>query len=567
MSKNSLFPNSQQFMGLIQQGVTQLVNQQRQNISDLDYIQFDLPETMPALPENVNPIQERLFGSKSLSLLELEMNFRRIADDGRVKGVILVMRDINMPLADIQSLRQSILRLREHGKKVVAYAQNYSLGTYYIASAADEILLQPGGMITATGLILQQLFMKNGLAEIGIEFDVVQISPYKSAADQFARSEPSEEAKAMTEWLIESNYNMIVQDIAEGRGMSVDDVKAMIDEAIWIDLKALDAGYIDGICNEEGFYAHLKSRHIVLWEKAKNIVYLRSNPVTDKVVAVLASSGMIVNGESNKPPTNIPVPFVGNERMGDITVVRQIRNLMNNESVGALVYFVDSPGGSATASEAIASALEQLSRKMPVVVYMNAVAASGGYYVATPADWIVAQKGTITGSIGVINAKPINSQMLDKLKINPHVYQRGKNADMMVGINKWSDEQRVKVTEAIERIYEQFLGRVADARKMKVSQVDELGGGRVWTGVQAHENGLVDQLGDLHDAIKKARELAKLPDNTPAMLIKQKGKPLPAQLAEQANAMTSLQYMQDGVNLIANGQAQMFMPITFTFKG
>jgi protease-4 len=553
----------------LQKFAVDVINNQRQQTTGLDYIQIHLPEAMPALPDARSIIQQRLLGRNTMSLNELDQLFTQIAHDPRPKGVILIMTSLEMGNADLQTLRASIHRLREKGKRVIAYAQGYDLRTYYVASACDEILLQPGGTLNTQGLYTTQLYLKDGLAELGIQFDVLQISPYKSAGDTFARNEPSEEVNAMINWMLDSQYDTVVNHIAQDRDMSADDVRAMIDEAPYIDLKALDAGYVDGICNEEGFYSHLKTRNIIMLDKARKLLMLRTPKMGEKVVGVLHLSGMIVNGESNKPPVDIPLPLVGGERMGDATVVQQIRNLMHMPNLGALVVYVDSGGGSATASEAIASALDELAKRIPVVVYMHNVAASGGYYIATPADWIVAAPSTITGSIGVIFAKPNNAETYKKLKLNMVSYERGKNASLMRGAEPWTDDQRAKLLEQIERIYEQFMGRVADSRKMKIAEVDAIGGGRIWTGVQALENGLVDELGDLYAAVQKARELAQLGDESPAMLVGRKTKPLPAQLAEeveQVNPAAALKYWQASLKHITNGQAQMLMPFTIDTK-
>jgi protease-4 len=249
--------------------------------------------------------------------------------------------------------------------------------------------------------------------------------------------------------------------------------------------------------------------------------------------------------------------------MGDLTVVRQIRNLMKDNDAKALVLYINSGGGSASASEAMASALDELAKTRPVVVYMGAVAASGGYYIATPADYIFAQPGTITGSIGVIAAKLINNEALRKLRFNPVTYRRGANAGIFSSQKPFNDTERAKVQESIERIYEQFVQRVADARKMKPESVDEVGGGRVWTGKQALENGLVDELGGLHEAIMKARELAGLPADAAMRIIRKPGKPLPAQLADQVDPAATMRYWQENLAHMTNGSAQMLMPFDF----
>ena len=217
--------------------------------------------------------------------------------------------------------------------------------------------------------------------------------------------------------------------------MKADAVKRMIDGAIHLSEDALEQGYVDGIMNEEALVTYLGVNKLTMWEEANQQLYLPVRDFSGRYVAVLYAGGMIVDGESATPPSDVPVPipFVGGERMGDITVNQQLRNLMRDPACGALVLYIDSGGGSASASESMASALSEFAKSRPLVVYMGGVAASGGYYIATPAHWIVAQAGAITGSIGVIMGKLVNSEMLKKLRFNPVSYLRGDNADL----NRW----------------------------------------------------------------------------------------------------------------------------------
>lgn len=553
----------------VQWGVHNLINWQRsQNTDPIDFIQFNLAPSLPALPLPSNPILDRIRGKPPLSLTEIERAFERVAMDKRPQGVILYMQGADMPLADLQTLRGSIQRLRQKGKRVVVYAKYYDLRMYYVASAADTILLQPGSLLMTTGLLTQQVYLKEGLNEIGVEADVVAISPFKSAGDQFSRTEPSDEVKAQTNWLLDSFYNQMVEGIAQGRGMSADDVRAMIDSAPHNDREALEAGFIDGITNEEGFGSTLHAEHIVLWDKADGLLLEKWADLSGKYVAVLQLEGSIVDGESMNPPVDIPIPLFGGERIGDLTVVQQVRQLMNDERAAAVVLYINSPGGSATSSEAIASALDELAKTRPVVVCMNGVAASGGYYISTPADHIVAQPGTITGSIGVINLKLVTNETLKKLKLNPYYYMRGENAGILAPIKPFSESQREKVRDSITRIYNVFVDRVAAARKMKADDVDAVGGGRVWTGQQAYEHGLVDTLGGLYEAINKARELARLSEDIPAILVRKPiRKPLPAQLAEQADPAAAIRYWVEGVEMLGGARNLMLMPYDITLRG
>lgn len=531
----------------------------------LDYIQFMLPSSMPPLPEHRNLIQQRIFGPSPLSLVELEQAFRRIADDPRPKGVILHLRGFSMSLADLQTLRNAMLRLKNRGKRIVCYAQGYDMATYYVASAADEILLQPGGALATTGLVQQQTFLRDALDTLGLQADSVAISPYKQAADILTRNTPSPEAEAMTNWLLDSRYAMLIEDIGQGRNLSAFDVRRMIDNAPYTDKQAREAGYVDALVTEEGLYAHLGTKDIVLWEQADGVLPLRIPRYTGKYVVVLRLGGMIVPGESAAPPVDIPIPIIGGERLGDLTIVRQVRNIMQDDSAAAVVLFIDSPGGSSTASEAIASALDELAKTRPVVACMNAVAGSGGYYIATPADWMVARPGTITGSIGVFALKLVNNEALRKLRFNPITYLRGENAGIFAPVEPFTAAQRQKMQAQIESVYDRFIGRVADARKMKPDQVDTVGGGRVWTGKQALQNGLVDETGGLYEALKKARSMANLREDTPIAVYESRGKPLPAQLAEQLNPAAALRYWQQNLIDLTNGSALMLMPFEWRF--
>ena len=523
-----------------------LNNWRRARIGEIDYILFTLPVKMPALPEQRSWLRKRVLGNPSMSLSDLDRHFRQIGADPRPKGVVLHLRGFAMSMADLQTLRASILRLREKGKRVIAFAQGYDNATYYIASACDKILLQPGGTLNTTGLISQPTFLRSALETIGVQLDSVAITPFKGAYDALTRDDISPEGQAQLEWLLDSRYNMLVEDIAQGRKTTPDAVRQMIDAAPHLDEEALAKGYIDAILNEEGLAKHLSAEHLMTWSDARKVLLNEWRKGFDKYVTVLPLSGMMIPGESGEPPVDlpIPIPFVGGERLGDLTVVRQVRHLLKNKAAAAVVLWIDSGGGAAITADAMASALRELAKDRPVVAYMNSVAASGGYYVATPARWIVAQPGTITGSIGVILGKPITGGLFEKLKVNRREFTRGANADIFSDATPFSEAQRAQMRASIEHNYRQFVNLVAESRHMTFEEVDAVGGGRVWTGQQALANGLVDQLGDLRAAVEKARELAGLPEDAPAVLVPKQAKPIVPQVAEQANPAAALDYIR-----------------------
>lgn len=532
----------------------------RRGRKKLDTILFVLPTTLPALPETRPWLRRRILGDPPMSLADLDRHFKQIGDDPRPTGVILHFRGLMMSLADLQTLRASILRLREQGTRVIAYAPMYDNATYYVASACDQIILQPGGMFNTLGLVSQPMFLRDTLATVGVQFDSVAISPFKGFFDSLTSDTISAEGREQLDWLLDSRYDMLLVGIAEGRNLSLDDARAMIDSAPHLDQAALEKGYVDALLHEEGLAGYLKAEHLLTWADAKKVLRCKWQQRVDKYVAVLPLTGMMIPGESGGPPGNIPIPFIGAQRLGDLTVVRQVRNLMKNKQAAAVVLWVDSGGGAAIAADAMASALRELAQDRPLVVYMNGVAASGGYYVATPAQWIVAQPGTITGSIGVILGKPITGGLFEKLKVNRMQFTRGTNAAIFSDLAPFDDDQRAQMRVGIEHNYQQFIGYVAASRNMAPDAVDAVGGGRVWTGQQALEHGLVDQLGDLKAALDKARDLANLPDDAPAAIMQGKGKPMVPQLADEANPAALLTYMRDNLGFIS-GSVQMLLPV------
>ncbi len=543
--------------------MARMLSNWRKGRYDIDYVMLHVPSTMPTLSVPRNFIQRRILGEPPLSLWELDRTFRRIAEDARIQGVVLYFGGLQMGLADLQTLRDSIHRLRKAGKRVISYSSSYDIATYFLASAGDDIILQPTGQLMTLGLYRQALFMRDALDAIGIQIESVAISPYKGAADQFTLSDISPEGREQLEWLLDSQYQMIIRDIAKDRKITTDEVQAMIDGAPYVDTAAAAAGYVDALLQDEQLPGYLKAENLVDWSIAKMKLLDKPRSRHPKSVALLNLSGMIIDGESRKPPIDIPVPILGGEMMGHRTVVQQVRGLMQTKQAAAVVVAIDSPGGSVTASEAMTSALQELAADRPLVVYMHGVAASGGYYIATPAQWIVAQPGTITGSIGVIIAKLVNSEMLKKLRLNAVDFMRGGNANLMTPNSPLSDVQRQQLRDGVEHAYQQFIEKVAHSREMTIEGVDAVGGGRVWTGAQALEHGLVDELGGIEVALAKARELAALPEDSPIMLVRKPDEPLAPQLAERANPAAALMYLQESLKQLTSGRAHFLLPMVW----
>lgn len=525
-----------------------------------DFVSFVLEGTYPEFPPPRPPLPQRLLSpKKTISLREMAARFRSVISDPRVKGVLLHIRPLRMTLPEIQSLRNLISDLKHSGKRVVAWSYSYETSTYYLASAADEILMQRGGRVAPLGLKGSFYFIRDALARVGIETDFLQISPYKSAADPLTRSTMAEEVREMSNWLADSNFEDIVTGIAEGRKMGEAEARTLVDGSPYTDLQAEDAGAVDALMSEEEIPDHLGVK-IQPWWRAKKAILRAPLEKPGKYVGVLRVEGTIVDGRTQKPPFKLPgrLAFLG-ERSGDLTVVQEARRLASDRRAAAVVVHVDSGGGSATASEAVRVAFERIAAKKPLVVHMASLAASGGYWISTPARWIVAQPGTITGSIGVLNGKFINSGLLSKLGFNREMITRGENVLLEDPGRKFTDEERKSAWAFIERIYDLFLERVTQSRNLPREQVDSIGGGRVWTGKQALERGLIDQLGGFAEALAKARELAGLPQKAPFREVKVRKQ---RELAPRPQAAALLEYVLEAARMVSAGPL-VLCPITW----
>ncbi len=526
-----------------------------------DYIVFVLNGEYPDIREPKPGFLKRKFFTPKTTLQDLNEQFDNIIYDLRVRGVVLHFRDINMSFSQLQELRSMIFRLKENGKHVVAWSQSYDTKSYYVACAADEIYIQKGGDIGHLGISKSYTFIGNSLNKIGLKMDVVNVSPYKSAMDTFSRSTMSEEVKEMTTWLLESNFKELVAGVAKGRKISEAAAKDLIDNSPYIH-KDVDSKAFDGVCNEEQLPFLLKGEKkeptIMPYALAKKRLLIPPLKKLGGLIAIIRIQGSIVAGHSEKPPFKfpIPVPFLFSRRVGDLTVVQQVRKAHKDKRVKAVLLYIDSGGGSANASEAMASALESLAKDKPVVAVMGTVAASGGYYVATPAQWIVAQPTTITGSIGVISAKIINKDLLNQMLMNREIIYFGENAEIFNADKPFNDKEREIMNKHIFNTYDVFLERVGISRKLSKEEVDKIGGGRVWTGAQAFELGLVDELGGIHTALNRIYKLTGLnKDNKLIEYRESKG-----YLAPIPHSINMLDYALRGVNSINSSTSLCVLP-------
>ena len=522
-----------------------------------EFVLFVVEEDLPALPDPPRPFWQRFAGRQRLSMRELGERFEAIGRDTRIKGVVLHLRSVGLPMATLQDLRELVVGLRKSGKRVVAWAPSYTTGTYYLACACDEILLMPTGSIRALGFAGTGFFLADGLARFGLGADFVQISPYKSAADPLTKSKMSNEYREQLSWLLESQHKELVSAIAESRK---GDPKELIDNSPYGDDVAVETGAVDAVVSEEELPRRLGGS-IGTWERASRKLQVPAPTLRrGKYVALMRIEGTIIDGRSGRLPVKPPVnvPLVGDDRAGDLSVVQVARQVAADKRASAMVLYVNSRGGSSTASEAMRQALRVVASRKPVVVVMGPVAASGGYWVATPASWIVARPGTLTGSIGVLSGKFVTGPLWQKLLFNRETIAFGDHVLLENDERAFSEDERRIVRDDINRIYRAFLNLVASARKMTAEEVDAIGQGKVWTGRQALERKLVDELGGLEAGIAKARSLAGLPEKAPVYEARGPKRHIPP-LAEPAAAATWFAYLLEGLKLLGNAPALAVM--------
>jgi protease-4 len=529
------------------------------------FVIFTLESDLPALPDPTRPLWQRFTSRPRLSITELGERFEAIGRDPRIKGVILHLRPVGMPMATLQDLRELVGKLRKAGKRVVAWAPFYTTGSYYLACACDEILLMPTGAIQPLGFASTGMFLRDGLARFGIQADFVQISPYKSAADVLTKSKMSDEVREQVTWLLDSQNREFLSAVADGRLRAEKGAQELVDGSPYGDDAALESHVVDALVSEEDLAARLGHGAgapvaIGTWDRAR--AKMRSAAPTlgrGKYVAVLRIEGTIVDGRSGglpvKPP--IEVPLLGDDRAGDLSVVQAARQVAGDKRAAAVVLYVNSRGGSATASEAMRQALDVIAARKPLVVAMGPVAGSGGYWVSTPASWIVARPGSLTGSIGVLTGKIVTGGMWSRLMFNRETIDFGRHASIENGESAYTDEEREIVKGQIDRIYKRFLEIVAKARKMTPEEVHLIAAGRVWTGRQALERKLVDELGGLDAAVRKARSLAGLAETAPFREARTPKRMIPPQAA--AGAAGYIGYLLEGVALLSRTPALVVM--------
>ncbi|PYS57789.1 MAG: signal peptide peptidase SppA [Acidobacteria bacterium] len=469
-----------------------------------------LPDYVPE-----DPIR-KLFGGQPQDLKSLLAQFRKAKVDKRISAVVL---DIDMPeegWAKAEEIRAAIADFRTSGKPVYAFMEMGLNKDYYIASACDRVFLPPPGDLFTIGLAADVMFFRGSLDKLGIYPDIFQIGKYKTAADMFTQKQMTDAHREFMNSLLDDLFGRFVEAIAKARNKSPEEVKALIDNAPYNAAQAKDAGLIDGALYRDEVEKELKKRlgyqdsdelHIAKAGDYRQISQESLGLNKGDKIAVVYAAGDIVSGKSEFGGS-------GETTIGSDSLVKTLEEARDDRGVKAIVLRIDSPGGSGLASDIIWRAIESVKEKKPVVVSMSDVAASGGYYIACNANKIVAEPSTITGSIGVLAGKPVVKGLYDWLGITNEYVVRGQNAGMFRETEKFSDSERKKFEDLVKgTYYEEFLPKVAKGRGKSTDEIDKIGQGRVWTGQQGKERGLVDEYGGLDQAIEIAKQLANIPED------------------------------------------------------
>lgn len=486
-----------------------------------------------ALPES--PGEMSLFGDLGVDLRKTMARIEKAGDDESIAGVILQI-DAAPGRGKLNELRSAIKRVQGKGKKVYALLESAMGPQYQLASACDEIILPESGEVLLPGVRAEFSFYKDLFAKVGVEADMMHVGDFKGAAEPYTRDSLSEPVRKNMTALIDDLYDEMLTTIASDRDIKIEEIRKLVDQGLLMAAEAKEAGLVDRVIYPDQFRDSLQAEY-----KADKLVYVE-NYAKQKVdtdfsgpmgmmklfqsmmgegrsgsgdaapkIAVVYAVGPIMSGKSQSS-------LMGGTSMGSTTIVEALQEAAKDETVKAIVLRVDSPGGSALASDLIWRQTQAIDK--PIIASMGDVAASGGYYISMGADRIFAEPGTVTGSIGVVGGKLAMKGVYDKLGIDTESISRGENSGIFSTTDKFSESERKVVERMMKVVYEQFTSKAAEGRKMKQEDLEKLAGGQVYTGRVAKRLGLIDEVGTLRDSIQAAKRQAGLdPDKKVELIV------------------------------------------------
>jgi len=499
------------FIGIISITISSFDNEKESKIYPNSILKIDL--TSPIVERSSdNPFENLSFTNmdpqKELEFKSILDNIEKAKTDDRIKGIYLNSPFVNAGLSQTEEIRNKLLDFKKSEKFIISYTENYSQDGYYLSSVADEIYLNPEGMFELKGLSAQIMFYKGLLEKLDIQAQVIRHGKFKSAIEPFILDKMSEANREQVSLLLTTISDNILDSIASQRGLTLSKVEELADNLeLNTAANCLENNFVDALIYQDELENKLKIKlgeevklRLISLSKYNNVKVEKQGKISRDKIAIIYAVGEINSGKGD-------LKSIGSE-----TTAKTIKKAREDKRVKAIVLRINSPGGSALASDVIWRETTLAQAEKPLVISMGDVAASGGYYIACAADTIVANPTTITGSIGVFGLIPNLQQFYkNKLGITLDTVNTHKYADM--GINRaLSSFERAKIKKVIENIYSTFISHVAEGRDMSIAAVDDIGQGRVWTGYDAKRLGLIDVLGGLETAINIAADLAKLSD-------------------------------------------------------
>ncbi len=484
-------------------GTGNTFNENRELQTGVGYFHFSNIPTTKQLP------RRRIFLDLQMHSLKEVLSIAKSDED--IAGILVRINGSSYGMAQLQEMADAILDFRESGRVVLCYLTNCSTGDYIVASTCDGILMHPSAEVRLIGLRTERTFYKGILDMLGIRADLERIGKYKSASEAFTRKEMSEAQREIQNIILDDLYEQLIDTIADGRGWTPEDVKKRIDAGPYTAKQAFAAELVDRLVYEDELTDVVTELTDDQTDLISSNAYADSRVdsqdwrIPQPKIAIIEAKGLMVTGDS------FIDPLTGTQVMGADTIVSAIQEAKGDDSIKAVVLRIDSGGGLVIAADIIWRALVQLTEVKPLVVSMGDVAASGGYYIAAPANVIIAEPGTITGSIGVVSGKYSLKGLYEKLGIQKEILKRGEHADFYTDYGDYPPSEQEIIQQQIKEIYDDFITKVALGRsELTTTEVDELGRGRIWSGRQAKENGLVDELGGLSLALAIAQEYAGL---------------------------------------------------------
>ncbi len=470
---------------------------------------YDVPTDVDETPPVTSALSLAAFRRSRPSLWEITRALRHAAGDDDVRALVLHVGEVGWGWGRVAELRDAISEFRAAGKPVYVSLAGGTDQSYLLAARATRLAMPPTATVWLDGLTASAMFLKGTYDKLGITPNFAHVGTFKSAVEQYTRTDMSAPARAAMQSLVDDEYGLLTDSLAAARGVTPERMRALVDDGPYGASGALAAGLVDTLLDEsalDSLAVEADGQRLGVRSLARYIDEQGDDSDLGDQIALIPAAGTIVSGRSHDNGWS-------GADLGSTTLIEALREVRLKRSVRAVVLRIDSPGGSGQASDEVWQEIQRVRRVKPVVMSMSNLAASGGYYIACGSDGIVAEPGTITGSIGVFGGKLNVLGLYRKLGLNIETVSRGKHAEMMSQFRDFTPEESARFQAQLDDFYRIFVGRVSTGRGMPPARVDSLGQGRVWSGLAARRLGLVDSLGGLQAAVALAKSKAKLDGN------------------------------------------------------